>query len=60
MFKGVGVRFADFLIFLKYPMKINRLRPNNITFIEYLKTGWGGGLTLSGFATASYWSYSMG
>ena len=40
---GGGVRFADFLIFLEYLMKMKKfglsLRPNHFIFIRYLTTG---------------------
>ena len=45
MFHGVGVRFADFLFFLKYPMETKLfhfhriIKPNYFIFIEYLKNG---------------------
>ena len=50
MYKGVGVRFADFISFvLKYFMNMKylvsnlvSLRPNYLIFIGYLKTGGGG------------------
>ena len=46
MYKGVGVfAFLILSIFFQYPMKMNliSLRPNYCIFIEYLKTGGGGG-----------------
>ena len=61
MYKGVGVRFADFISFFSnIPWKWNNLvslRPNYFTFIGYLKRGlgWRGSndppWTSSGFAT---------
>ena len=50
MYKGVGVRIADFIsFFLNIPVS---LRPNYFIFIGYLKTrGGGGGGGGSGYAT---------
>ena len=48
MYKGVGVRFADFIFFmLKWPMEMNNLvslRPNYFICVGYLKTGTGVGV----------------
>ena len=61
MYKGVGVRFADFIsFFLNIPWKWNNLvslRPNYLIFIGYQKMGDGAGVQanpskLSGSATA--------
>ena len=43
LYKGMGVRFADFLVFLRYPMKIKL--EIYFTFIGYLKRGQKGDLS---------------
>ena len=35
MYKGVGVRFDDFLIFLKYPMKMKQLGPTETKLFSF-------------------------
>ena len=58
MYKGVGVRFADFISFLlNIPLKRNNLvspTQNYFIFIVYLKMGMGFKRTPSGYTTAEF------